>query len=195
MSPLLSVIRQFNWIDIFFIILLLRICYIAFKNGIVSEFFKFLGTLLAVYIAMHYYTALSDFLSERFGIDKKIPLEFLDFACFILLAIIAYLAGILFRQAFSRLIKLEAVPRLNKWGGFVIGIARGVLLAGLFVFILSISTIKYLHDKVGDSYFGARLIKVAPATYSRIWYGFMSKFMTGEKFNKTGFEVQKDFNP
>jgi len=195
MDLLSSIIRQFNWVDIFCIILLLRIGYIAFKNGVVLEFFKFLGTLLAIYIAMHYYTALSDFLGERFGIDKKMPLEFLDFACFMLLAIIAYLAGTLFRQAFSRLIKLEAVPMLNRWGGFVIGLARTLLLTGLIAFILSISTIKYLHDKVGDSYFGARLIKVASVTYSRIWYGFMSKFMTGEKFNKNALEVQKDFNP
>jgi uncharacterized membrane protein required for colicin V production len=194
MSPLLSVIQRFNWVDTFFIILLLRIGYIAFKTGFVTEFFKLLGTLLAIYVAMHYYTALSDFLGGRFGLDKKLPLDFLDFICFILLAIISYLIGIFFRQALCRLIKLEAVPRLNKWGGFVIGIARVVLLAGLFAFIFSISTVKYLHDKVADSYFGVSLIKVAPATYSSVWYGFMSKFMPTEKFNKTILEVQTNFN-
>jgi uncharacterized membrane protein required for colicin V production len=194
MNSLPSVIQRFNWVDIFVIILLFRICYIAFKTGFVPEFFKLLGTLLAIYVAMHYYTGLSDFLGGRFGLDKKMPLDFLDFICFISLAIISYLVGILFRQAFCRLIKLETVPRLNMWGGFVIGIARAVLLAGLFTFIISISTVKYLHDKVADSYFGVSLIKVAPQTYSSVWYGFMSKFTPAEKFNKTILEVQNNFN-
>ncbi len=194
MSSLPEVIQRFNWVDILFIILLLRILYIAFKTGLVPEFFKLLGTLLAIYVAMHYYTVLSDFLDARFGLEKKLPLDFLDFICFSLLAIISYLVGILFRQAFCRLIKLEAIPRLNQWGGFVIGIVRAVLLAGLFAFIFSITSVQYLHDKVSESYFGLRLIKVAPQAYSSIWYGFMSKFTPAEKFNATIPEVQKNFN-
>ncbi len=194
MNSLLEVIRRFNWMDIFFIIILLRIVYIAFKTGFVSELFKFLGTLLAIYIPMHYYTALSDFLDGRFGLEKKLPLDFLDFFCFVLLAIISYLVGILFRQAFCRFIRLEAVPRLNQWGGLIIGAGRAVLLAGLFAFLFSISSVKYLHDKIAGSYFGPSLINVAPATYGNLWHGFMSKFMPTEKFNKTVLEVQQKFN-
>jgi uncharacterized membrane protein required for colicin V production len=194
MSSLIGIVQQFNWVDIFFIILLLRICYIAFKTGIVPEFFKTLGALFAIYVALHYYTGLSDLLNSRFDLDKKLPLDFLDFLCFGLLAILSYLVGILFRQAFCRLIKLEAVPRLNKWGGLVIGIVRAVLVCGLFAFILSISTVKYLHDKVAASYFGPSVIKVAPQAYSNIWYGFMSKFVPSEKFNQTVSEVLKNFN-
>lgn len=194
MDSLPNVIQRFNWVDIFVIILSLRILYIAFKTGFVSELFKLLGTLLAVYIGLHYYTAFSDLLRSRFGVEKKIPLDFLDFICFILLVAIAYLVGILFRQVFCRLIKLEAVPKLNQWGGFVIGVFRAVLLSGLFAFIFSITTIHYLHNKVAESYFGNSLIKVAPQAYSSIWYGFMSKFTPSEKFNTTVLEVEKNFN-
>lgn len=195
MNPLLSLMEQFNWIDIFFIILLLRICYIAFKSGFISEFFKLLGVLLAIYVAMHYYTDLSDFLRNRFELDKKLPLDFLDFFCFMLLAAVSYVLSILLRLTFSMFIKLEAIPRLNRWGGFIMGVARAILLTGLFTFIFSITTFKYMHDKIVESYLGPRLINVAPATYGRIWYGFMSKFMPNEKFNKTILEVQKNFNP
>lgn len=194
MDALPNVIQRFNWVDIFVIILSLRILYIAFKTGFVSELFKLLGTLLAVYVGMHYYTAFSDLLRSRFGLEKKIPLDFLDFICFILLVAVSYLVGILFRQVFCRLIKLEAVPRLNQWGGLIIGIFRAVLLAGLFVFIFSITSIQYLHNKAAGSYFGNDLIKVAPQAYSSIWNGFMSKFMPSEKFNTTIPEVQKNFN-
>jgi membrane protein required for colicin V production len=195
MNPLLALIERFNWVDIFFIILLLRIGYVASKSGFISEFFKLLGVLMAIYVAMHYYTDLSDFLRGRFELDERLPLDFLDFFCFILLVGVSYILSILLRQTFSMFIKLEAIPRLNRWGGFIMGITRAILLIGLFTFIFSITTLKYMHDKVAQSYLGPRLINVAPATYSRIWYGFMSKFMPNEKFNKTILEVQKNFNP
>ncbi|MDD5156389.1 MAG: CvpA family protein [Candidatus Omnitrophica bacterium] len=164
MDSTLSVVRRFNWIDVFFIILLLRTLYVALKTGFIAEVFKLLGTLLAIYVSMHYYTALSDFLGSRFGLDKKLTVAFVDFMCFILLAIVFYLIGNLLSFTFAALIKSEAVPRLNKWGGFIVGMARALLLAGLFTFAFSISTIRYLHVKVAESYFGPRLIRVAPET-------------------------------
>lgn len=188
---LLNIIQQFNWVDIFVIILLLRVCYIAIKNGFPIELFKVSGTILAIYLSFHYYTNLSDIIRQRF-IGQKLPLEFLDFLCFGLLAVLGYLAVAFFRQLFSRLITMEAVPKLNKWGGFFIGILRGFLLSSLLIFALFISSFKYFKNSVNDSYSGRRLFKIAPATYSKIWFGFVSKFMPGEKFNPTITEVEQD---
>ena len=194
MDSILRVVSQFNWVDLAFIILSYRIISIALKNGFVAEFFKLLGIILAIYAAMHYYTALSDFLCDRFGVEKKMPLEFLDFGCFIALAALAYTFSLVLRLAFFRFMNLEAVPALNKWLGFVLGIARILLLAGFIAFTMSISTIAYLRDKVNASYFGKRSLRIAPATYSAIWNGVMSNFMKNEKFNKTILEVQEDSN-
>lgn len=192
MNSILSALSQFNAVDVFFIILSYRIISIALKNGFVAEFFKLLSILLVIYVAMHYYTAFSDFLSDRLGLDKKMPLEFLDFFCFIVLTAAAYLAGVFLRLVFFRFMNLEAAPVLNKWLGLILGLVRIVFLSSFIAFSLSISTINYLHEKVDDSYFGKKVLKIAPATYSGIWYGLMSKFMKNEKFNKTVLEVQKD---
>lgn len=192
MDSILNAMAQFNWVDVFFIILSYRIISIALRNGFVAESFKLLGTVLALYVAMHYYTAISDFLCDRFGVEKKVPLDFFDFGCFIALASLAYLFAMLLRLAFMRFMDLQAVPALNRWLGFVLGIARIVLLIGLIAFAMSISSINYLQDKVNVSYFGKRALKIAPATYSVIWNGVMSKFMKNEKFNKTILEVQED---
>lgn len=186
----LNVIKQFNWVDIFVIIILIRIVYIAIKNGLVKEFFKISGTILAIYLSLHYYTPLSDFIRSRFGL-KNIPLEFLDFICFAVLAILGYAIFIVIREAFSRLINIEAVPKLNKWGGFILGIARVVLLSGLIAFALVISSVNYLKSSVIGSYSGKSMFKVASTAYVIIWNKLMSKFMSKEKFNQTILEVQK----
>lgn len=190
----LEIIRQFNWIDIFIVILLFRVGYAAVKSGLPAELFKLLGTLLATYLSLHYYTVLADwFLASRAELQKKAPLEFLDFISFLVLAIGGYLIFVLLRSIFYRFIKMEAVPNLNKWGGLILGIARGILLAGLIMFMLVISSASYLKKSVANSYFGRQVFAVAPSTYSALWSGLASKFMTTEKFNKTVTEIQEGF--
>lgn len=187
---LLNIIKQFNWLDIIVVIILFRICYIAVKSGLPVELFKILGTLLAIYLSLHYYTMLSDFFRNRIAV-KSLPLEFLDFLSFTVLAILGYLIFVSLRVLFYRLIKMEAAPQLNKWGGLILGVGRGILLGGLIIFMLIISSVGYLKNSVKDSYSGKRLFKVAPATYSALWDNLMSKFATKEKFNSTILEVQK----
>jgi len=186
---LLDILKQLNWIDFLVIIILFRVCYIAFKSGLVAEFFKTLGTLSSIYLSLHYYTMLSDFVSKRFGLTN-IPLKFFDFLLFLSLAVLTYLFFVGLREVFSHFVKMEAVPQLNQWGGFILGLIRGFFLVSLIVFTLVISSINYLEKSVSDSYLGRRLFKVAPAAYSALWNGFFSKFMTKESFNKTVLEIQ-----
>lgn len=190
---LLDILRQFKWTDILVIILLFRACYVALKNGLPVEFFKFLGTILAIYLAMHYFTALADLIEAKLSL-KVMPLEFLDFLCFVLLAIIGYLVFVILRGVFNRFIKMEAAPRLNKWGGLLFGILRGILWVSLVLFLFFISTVGYLRKSVQESYFGRRLVRVVPETYSGLWNTLMSKFMAGEKFNKTVLEIEQEIN-
>lgn len=189
---ILNIIRQFNWVDIFVIILLFRICYIAIKSGFVVELFKSLGTVLAIYLSLHYYTALADLVTRYLSIKESMPLEFLDFIAFIILVIIGYFIFVILRQVFSQLIKTEAAPNLNRWGGLALGIVRGILFSGLIIFILVISCVGYFKGSAQSSYLGKRLFKVAPTTYTKLWNGIASKFMTKEKFNQTILEVQEN---
>ncbi len=188
----MQIIRQFNWFDIFIVILLFRICYVAVKNGFPIEFFKFLGTIFAIYIALHYYTVLSDAVRERFS-TEKMPLEFLDFITFLVLVFVTYIFFAIVRSLFYRLIKMEAAQNLDKLGGLILGVSRGFLVVGLITFILAISHISYLKKSVTNSYSGRKLFNIAPATYTWLWNNIASKFMTAEKFNKTVPEVQDAF--
>ena len=186
---LLDILKQFNWVDIFSVILLIRICYVAIKNGFPVEFFKLLGTLSAIYLSLHYYIIFPDYIVGRIG-AKNIPLEYLTFFSFIALAILGYLIFMLLGKAFSSFIHMEAVPNLNKWGSLILIIIRSFLLVSLIIFIFVIAPTGYFRNSVKNSYSGKRLFQIAPATYTWLWNSIMSKFRTQEKFNETILQVQ-----
>jgi len=193
MNPEAGILGMLNWIDVLFIILLIRILYVSFLGGFFAECFKFFGAILAIYLSLHYYTALSDFIVSKVGFFKSWPLEFMDLIALLLLAVFSFFIGWLLSYAFTKVAKIEAIPALQRWGGFVMGCLRAVLLCGFITYACSASSVKYLHDKADASYFGGWLIHVAPRTYSAIWNGFTSHFMTSEQFNKTVTEVEKSF--
>lgn len=187
---LLSTLKQFNWVDIFVVILLLKTCYIAMKNGFSIELFKLLGTVLATYLSLHYYLIFSDYIGSRIGVNN-IPLAYLTSLIFVVLAILGYLVFVVLRIVFYRFIKMEAVPNLNKWGGLIFGLARGVLLVSLIIFILVRAPFGYLKGSVTGSYSGKRLFKIAPSVYSGLWNNIASKFITQEKYNQAILEVPR----
>lgn len=191
---LFNALRQLNWVDSLALILLIRISYVAIKNGFFVELLKFLGTLLAVYLSLHYYIVFSDDIASRIGL-KKIPPAFLKTFIFVALAIWGYFIFRLLRATLSRFIQMETVPTLNKWGSFILGIGRGILGVSLIIFAFVISGFNYFVLSVQDAYTSKFFLRVAPATYSRLWNNVASKFMTQEKFNQTTQELQKNLEP
>lgn len=185
-----AIITQVNWVDIFIVVILSKICYTAFRTGLKIEIFKLLGTITSVYLALHYYTNISDAFR---GPNQKMPLEFLDFLSFIVLSIVGYLVFFSLRLLFFLFIKIEAEPNINKWVGLVLGMGRGFLAASLITFLLMISSLSYIKSSVKNSYLGRTFFKMAPNTYTWIWNSISSKFMTQEKFNDAIQEIQEEF--
>lgn len=184
----LEVLRQLNWVDIFCLILLLRMFYISGKSGFAPELFKFFGTVLAIYLSLHYYVIFSDYLGERLGVNN-IPLEHMAALISVLLALLGYLFFALLRRLFNRFLTMEAVAGLNKWGGILLGLLRGVCLASLVLFIMAASGVDYLRQSAARAYCGKYIIRVAPDIYSGLWSGVVSKFRTQEKFNKAILDI------
>jgi len=189
---LLDILKQFKWLDIVFVILFIRICFVALKNGFSSELFKFLGTLSAIFMALHYYTYLTDVIQNKIQLNGM-PLEFLDFFVFVILALLGYFIFVALRIFLSRFMKLEAISAFNKWGGFALGLFRGFFLIGLVSFALAISSTAYLSESVKSSYLGKRSFTIAPNTYKWLWNNIGSKFMSNEKLNKDILEVENNF--
>ncbi len=184
---------QSNFLDILIIIILIRICYISTITGLAVEFFKLSGILFSTYISLHYYTSISDIIQRSF-FPKLMPLEFMDFLIFIILVLSGYMGFVALRSIFYRLIKLEAMPLINKFGGLILGVLRAYFIVGLLTFTLVISSVSYLNSSVKHSYLANKAFSISPAAYDWLWSNIVSKFSPKEKFNPTINEVTQKFN-
>ncbi|MDD5561442.1 MAG: CvpA family protein [Candidatus Omnitrophica bacterium] len=185
-------IWQFNFLDVIILIILFRICYVAVKTGLVIELFKLLGILSAIFISSHYYTTLSHAFQLRY-FPEKMPLGFIDFITFIILAVAGYMVFVLLRSTFYRFMKMEAVPNLNKYGGLILGLVRGYFTIGLLIFVLIVSNVGYFGSSVRHSCLGSRAVSVSAQTYSWIWEGVFSKFFPQQKFNPAVGKIRDNF--
>lgn len=187
---LFKMLKQLNWVDIVVIILLIRISYIALQSGLFLESFKLLGTILALYLSLHYYSVLGSFLANRMGIKTLSPLA-LNFISFIVLMIAGYLIFKILRELFAKFIKLEPTAGLDKWGGLILGVIRGFLSVSLVIFMLAASHAGYFRKSVKGSFSGKDLINISISTYAGIWNAALSKFMAKENFNQNTGEIKK----
>lgn len=173
-----EVINGINWIDLLIITILIRIIYISIRSGLQVEFFKFLGTLCGLYFALHYYSFFGGFFS---GHAKEHHLA--DLFSFVLLLFMGYAIFWLFRFLTAKFVSTEINPVLSKWGGFALGVGRWFLVSSLILVLFSISSVKYLKKSTNSSFSGSYMSLIAPHTYTVIWNGITSRFMSGEKFN------------
>ncbi len=190
---LAEIVNRLNWIDLVFVILLIRTGYVAVRNGFLVEIFKISGTILAVYLGCHYYAPLAAFFHSRLGAEGS-SAALPETLAFIALCSLGYVVFILPRRLLMRFLKIEAAQVLNSWGGLVLGICRGVLFSGLLFLVFSISARDYLHSSVAQSLSGRRLVDTAAGTYGWIWNTVMSKFMHGEKYNAALDLVRSSLN-
>jgi len=189
---ILEIVKQFNWLDVFILLFIVRMIYIGARTGFFIELFKLVGIVFTIYISFHYYTLLGDFVKDRYA-PETVPIDFLDFFIFVFLAVAVYLIFVLLRNVVFHFIKMETVPLLSKWGGLFLGILRGVFTISLIIYVFAISCMPYLITSAQRSYLGPRLLNISVTTYTRIWDGTMSKFNLNEKINNVVLENQKNF--
>ncbi|NQT75646.1 MAG: CvpA family protein [Candidatus Omnitrophica bacterium] len=154
---------RFNWVDILFVTLVIRICYIGYKKGLFSEQFRLLGLFTAFILSFNNYTRVSNFLTTHTSWSgiKPDAVSFL-FIFLLILAIFKILtkmAGLFFGGE-------ENVSIFNSLAGFVLALARGLLLIGLIYVLLVNSHFKYLSNSAEErSFSGQYVAEIAPFAY------------------------------
>lgn len=189
MKNLPTFLNQFNWVDIFVLILAIRIIYIAFKTGLKCEFFKLLGTLSATYLALHYYVSLSAFLNARI-FNRPAPSSILNFVAFLFLLAFGYAIFFALRWVLSRVIKTDINPKLDRWGGLTCGVLRALLTASILLCLFLSSSAEYFRKSIRISFSGPRVARIAPDTYVYFWNALASKLQRTEKVNAAISDLQ-----
>lgn len=181
-------LKELNWVDIFVVILLIRMCYISVKSGFVTELFKLFGTVCAIYLACHYYIRVSNSINSHIALMET-ELAVLNFLAFFVLAFLSYLVIAIFRMTFLILMRTEAVTLLNRWGALMLGIVRCALLTSLLFFAITISGISYFNASLSNSFSSHKLLRLTPRVYTSLWNTLMFRFTGRAAFNEAVFEV------
>jgi uncharacterized membrane protein required for colicin V production len=154
---------RFNWVDILYVTLLIRICYVAFKNGFLPEFFRSLGLLSAFIISFNNYTVLGKFVSTHTKWTGREP----DIISFLFIFLIILLIFKILAIATRSLLGCENISTPNRLVGLVIASGRGVLLIGLIYTLFVNSPFEYLHRSAKErSFLGKYISGVTSAVYS-----------------------------
>ncbi len=147
-------------IDIFFLILCLRVIYIAVSRGIPSESFKLAGLLIGSFLAFAYYPYVGKVINDKIPILKKEYFHFVSFF-FILLGVVIVFS--LARLITAILFKREKIPYKERWVALIMGVLRFCLLSSVILFILHLSPLKPKHLNESITY--GILKNVAPKYY------------------------------
>ena len=183
MHNILDFSRQFNWVDILVFIVFLRIIFISLKQGLEVELFKLLGVCCGLYLSFHYYFSLADYLDGRLQ-AKSFPDPIIQLSAYVILFSFGYLLFWLLRILVFRFMAVQLNPFLSKWGGFALGIFRGLLTSSLILFALLIPRGGYFRDSIHYSLSGPYFYRIAGDTYTWVWEKVVSKLNSADEFNK-----------
>src|SRR5208283_3498342 len=100
---LTHLIKSINWIDVALAFLFIRMIFVGVKNGFISEFFKFLGVVAAVFVSLHYYS----FLAAWVAVKTNLSCDYWDLVMFAGLWVAVAVFFKFFRDSLLFLFKVE----------------------------------------------------------------------------------------
>ncbi|MFH1201960.1 MAG: CvpA family protein [Candidatus Omnitrophota bacterium] len=191
-NKMASFFKNLNWIDILVLTIILRTSYIGLRRGFVIEFFKGIGLFFGLFISLHYYSKLTEFLNKL----TPVPADFLEPLVLLSILILIVLGFKFIRDAILLLFKIEPKTYLDRWGGAFLGIVRSVLVASLVLLGLVFFPIDYFKKSIFGSTMGVTLVKVAPRVYESSFENFFRLFFPQEELNKAIFiKLEKKESP
>jgi uncharacterized membrane protein required for colicin V production len=175
----MELITRINWVDILVAILMLRISYVAFRDGLSHEIFPFIGSILIMVLAMRYYTVLGGSISRGM---MNMPVELANFLSFLGLVIVLGLLVRLLRVVLDKIVKVQWHPILEKFGGLAVGIMKAYVITCIVLTTLSLMPLSYLSWSIRDrSLTGKYILGARPQIYERA-----GRFLPSIRLGETG---------
>ena len=154
---------RFNWVDILFVTLVIRISYIALKNGFFPELFRSLGLLSAFIVSFNNYTLVGNFISSHTRWTDAKP----DIIAFLFIFIsVLFIFKMLAISARIVYFGSGDISMPNKLIALALGLGRALLLTSLIYTLFINSPFTYLSLSARDRSFSGRFVSgIAPLAY------------------------------
>ncbi|MCF7893732.1 MAG: CvpA family protein [Candidatus Omnitrophica bacterium] len=166
-------------IDILFLILFLRIIYVAASRGVLREFCKVAGLISATFFAFHFYSNLTELIKAKISFINP---NYLYFVSFFVIFIVVRIVFSLLNLIISLFLSKEEVLAKKRIALLLVGAFRGFLLFSTIFFLLNLASFNPNYIKNSISYNLSK--KVAPSFYlisAKIFRGFNKGFKINEE--------------
>ena len=177
---LTHIIKSINWIDAALILLFIRMIFVGVKNGFISELFKSIGTVTAVFVSLHCYS----FLAAWVALKTKISWEFWDLVIFALLWFVVLFVFKYLREGIVFLFKVETNHEgFDKYAAGIVAVGRGLLICSLTIFLILLTHCGPMMRMTVRSYSYKIAGRAASGTYSFLYNNLVDKLFTGAHYN------------
>ena len=180
-----DIFTNFNWVDILIIIVIVRIIYTGMKSNILVEFLALLGVVIANFVTLHYYSRFSDFLHDKLFMPEVVQ----DFFAFLLIWLTIYVLFKLIINGWTLIIKAQAHPTVDQWGGAILSFANSLFVAGMIFMLFLVSDNSYFQKIAKQSFTGFYLADFSPKAYQYFYDNLVVKFFPNEQLNEKAFHV------
>ena len=177
---LTHLIKSINWIDVALAFLFIRMIFVGVKNGFISEFFKFLGVVAAVFVSLHYYS----FLAAWVAVKTNLSCDYWDLVMFAGLWVAVAVFFKFFRDGILFLFKVETNHKgFDKYAAGIVAVARGILVCSLTIFLILLTHNGPVTRMTLHSYSYKIAGRAAVSTYSFLYNNLVDKLFAGEHYN------------
>jgi uncharacterized membrane protein required for colicin V production len=162
----MNIFTRLNWLDIFIIIIVMRISYVAFQDGLSHQIFPLIGTICTAVIALHYYHNIAVYIYQN---AVRLPVKVLDFLSFVLLLIGIGLIFKLLRALSEKIINVTWHPLVERGGGLLLGFMRACVVTSVLLMIMALMPLSYLQHSIRDrSLMGMHFLRIVPNIYGKV---------------------------
>lgn len=129
--------QSLNWFDIVVISILGLSALVSILRGFIREIISIVTWLVAIIVALKYALPASDSFSQ---IIESSTARYI--VAFIIILFGVLILGIIVNSILRRLMKKSSVSVLDRLLGFFFGVGRGILLVGLILLLLRVSSLQ-----------------------------------------------------
>lgn len=123
-----------SYLDIIAAVILIVFGVLGLRKGIIREAATLLGLVVGLYGAFHFSDFTAGKLIQWIEINPKYLRVVAFLVTFVVLAVLVFLLG----RLVKKLVKAINLGFIDKLGGFVVGLAKGLLVCSLAVMLLNV---------------------------------------------------------
>ncbi len=179
-------IKSINWVDVALAFLLIRMIFVGVKNGFISEFFKFLGVVAAVFVSLHFYSFLAAWVVQKTNLSW-------DYWDLVILAGLWFAVTFFFkflRDGLLLLFKVETNHEgFDKYAAGIVAVGRWILVCSLTIFLILLAHNGPVTRMTVHSYSYKIAGRAGVSTYSFLYNNLVDKLFAGEHYNAAAAQV------